>query len=331
MTDLSTSYMGLKLRNPVIVSSCDLTRNVGGVKSCADAGAGAVVLKSIFEEQFMVKGENPVEGYTMHPEALDYLRSGGLLEYAPNALCQMIEEAKKEVNIPIIASVNCQTPKLWPSFAKQIEGAGADALELNIYFLPLDLDASGSDFERSHLEILREVKNDVSIPVSIKLTNQITSIPHLADQLANAGADALVFFNWFLEPDIDIVKRRTKNIKGVGNFHQTLRWVALLADRVKCDLASSGGIQDSEGVVKQLLAGAVAVQACSVLYKKGLDELGKILDGLKSWMRGARFRSIEDFRGELSFKRQELSYGDLGEADNYFRAQYLKAYSKFDS
>lgn len=331
MSDLSTTYMGLKLRNPVIVSSCDLTRNVGGVKSCSDAGAGAVVLKSIFEEQFMIKGDNPVEGYTMHPESLDYLRSGGLMEYAPNALCKMIEDAKKEVNIPVIASVNCQSPKLWPSFAKQIEEAGADALELNIYFLPVEMDPPAADYERSHVDILGEVKKEVSIPVSIKLTNQITSLPHLARQLAEAGADALVFFNWFLEPDIDIMKLRTKNTKGVGNFHQSLRWVALLADRVDCDLASSGGIQDSEGAIKQILAGAAAVQICSAFYKKGLDELNKILDGIKSWMKGARFRSIEDFRGELSFKKQELSFSGLGEAKNYFRAQYLKAYSKFDT
>jgi dihydroorotate dehydrogenase (fumarate) len=330
MADLSTSYMGLKLRNPVIVSSCDLTRNAGGVKSCADAGAGAVVLKSIFEEQFMIKDDNLIEGYTMYPEALDYLRSGGLLEYAPSALCQTIEDAKKEVGIPIIASVNCQTPQLWPRYAKQIEGAGADALELNIYFLPLELETPASDYERSHIDILRQVKNDVSIPVSIKLTNQITSVPYLANQLAEAGADALVFFNWFLEPDIDVMKRKTKNIKGVGNLYQSLRWVALLAGRVGCDLASSGGIQNSEDVVKQLLAGAAAVQACSIFYNKGLNELGKILDGLKSWMQGQRLRSIEDFRGDLSFKKQELSFKDLGEAESYFRSQYLKAYSKFD-
>lgn len=331
MADLSTSYMGLKLKNPVIVSSSDLTRNVSSIKSCADAGAGAVVLKSIFEEQFLVKEDSPVDGYTIHPESLDYLRSGGLLEYAPSALCKVIEGAKREVGIPVIASVNCQSPKLWPSFAKQIEGAGADALELNIYFLPIETGIPGASYERSHLEILREVKNEVNIPVSVKLTNQITSIPHLAGQLAEAGASGLVFFNWFLEPDIDIMKLKTKNIKGAGNFHHSLRWIALLAGRVDCDLVSSGGIQDSEGVIKQILAGAAAVQACSVFYMKGLDELSKILDGVKSWMRGARYRSIEDFRGELSFKKQELSFKDRGEAESYFRSQYLKAYSKFDS
>jgi len=329
MPDLSTKYMGLKLKNPVIVSSSDLTKSVSNIKKCAEAGAGAVVLKSIFEEQFLVKGDIPEAGHTIHPEALDYLRSGGLLEYAPHQICQTIEEAKNQVEIPLIASINCQTPQLWPSYARQIQESGADALELNIYFLPLDLKAPGSDFEHSHIEILRKIKNEISIPVSIKLTNQITSIPYLAERLAVEGAEALVFFNWFLEPDIDISKRKTKNIKGTGSFFQSLKWVALLADRVECDIASSGGILDFEGVIKQILAGAAAVQVCSVFYQKGLDELGKILKGLETWMTKERMASIEDFKGELSFKRQELSFRDLGESDKYFRAQYLKTYSKF--
>lgn len=330
MADLTTSYMGLILRNPVIVSSCDLTKSVSSIKKCADAGAGAVVLKSIFEEQFLVRGEISEEGYAIHPEALDYLRSGGLLEYAPHKICQTIEEAKKELDIPLIASINCQTPRLWPSYAKQIQDAGADALELNIYLLPLDLDTPGSDYEHSHIEILREVKNVVSIPVSVKLTPQITSLPYIARRLADEGADALVFFNWFLEPDIDVKSRKTRNIKGKGNFFQSLRWVALLADRVECDIASSGGVQTAGDIIKQILAGAAAVQACSVFYTKGLGEIQKFIDGLKAWMVEERVTAIEDFRGDLSFKKQELSFRDLGEAENYFRAQYLKAYSKFD-
>jgi dihydroorotate dehydrogenase (fumarate) len=330
MPDLTTTYMGLKLRNPIIVSSSDLTKSVSNIKKCEEAGAGAVVLKSIFEEQFMVKGDSTKEEYTMHPEALDYLRSGGLLEYAPSALCQTVEDAKKGAAIPIIASVNCQTPKLWPRYAKQIEGAGADALELNIYLLPVDLEVPGSDYEHSHLEILREVRREVAIPISVKLTFQITSVSYLAHRLADEGADALVLFNWFLEPDIDVMRRKTKNIKGEGNFRQSLRWVALLADRIKCDIASSGGVQNSEGVIKQILAGASAVQACSVFYKKGLGEIAKLLEGVEAWMEEGQYASIEDFRADLSFKKQELSFRDLGEAENFFRAQYLKAYSKFD-
>ncbi|MCJ7580624.1 MAG: dihydroorotate dehydrogenase-like protein, partial [Candidatus Aminicenantes bacterium] len=316
--------------NPIIVSSCDLTHSVMGIKKCADAGAGAVVLKSIFEEQFLVKGEIPEAGQFMHPEALDYLRTGGLLEYAPQKICQTIEEAKKEVDIPLIASINCQTTKLWPRFAKQICEAGADALELNIYFLPLDLDESGSDFEQRHLEILNKVKDEVSIPVSIKLTSQITSLPNFAQRLADAGSDALVLFNWFLEPDIEVNSQTTKSIKGKGNLFQSLKWVALLADRVSCDIASSGGVKNSDDIVKMILAGSSAVQACSLFYKKGLGEIESLLNGVQDWMKDNQFFSTDDFKGNLSFIKQKLSFKNMGEANKYFRAQYLKTYSKFD-
>jgi len=330
MTDLSTQYMGLSLRNPIIVSSCDLTNSVAGIKKCADAGAGAVVLKSIFEEQFLIKGEIPEDGDIIHPEALDYMRSGGLLEYAPQKICQIIEDSKKEVDIPLIASINCQTPKLWPRFAKQIYEAGADALELNIYFLPLDLEESGSDFEQKHFEILNKVKDEVSIPISIKLTSQITSLPNLAQRLADAGSDALVLFNWFLEPDIDVNNQTTKSIKGKGNLFQSLKWVALLADRVSCDIASSGGVKNSNDIVKMILAGSAAVQVCSLFYEKGLGEIEFLLNGIKDWMKDNQFLSTSDFKGNLSFFKQNLSFKNMGEADKYFRAQYLKTYSKFD-
>ncbi len=330
MSDLSTQYMGLKLRNPIIVSSCDLTRSVAGIKKCADAGAGAVVLKSIFEEQFLVKGDIPEEGYSVHPEALDYLRAGGLLEYAPHKICKTILEAKKEVDMPLIASINCQTPELWPSFARQLYAAGADALELNIYFLPLELEKSGSDYEQNHVEILNRIKDEVPIPISIKLTSQITSIPNLAHRLADAGVSALVLFNWFLEPDIDVNNRTTKAIKGKGNLFQSLRWVALLADRVSCDISSSGGVRSSDDIIKLILAGSSAVQACSIFYEKGLGVIESFLKGIQDWMENNHLFSLNEFRGGLSFLKQDLSFKNMGEADKYFRAQYLKTYTKFD-
>ena len=329
MPDLSTQYMGLKLRNPIIVSSCDLTKSVTGIKKCEDAGAGAVVLKSIFEEQFLIKGEIPESGHYIHPEALDYLRTGGLLEYGPQKICQTIEEAKKEVDIPLIASINCQTPKLWPSFAKQIYDAGADGLELNIYFLPLKLDEPGSSYEQNYIDILNGIKDQVPIPISVKLTSQITSIPYLAQRLGDAGADALVLFNWFLAPDIDVNNRTTRTIKGKGNLFESLKWVALLADRVSCDISSSGGVNNSDDIVKFILAGSSAVQACSVFYEKGLGEIELLLKGIQDWMKTNRFNSLDEFRGELSFYKQQLIFKDLGEAEMYFRAQYLKTYSKF--
>lgn len=328
MADLATSYMGLKLRNPIIVSSSDLTKTTEGIIRCYDAGAGAVVLKSLFEEQFLIRENVEGEDGIIYPEAVDYLRRGGLLEYAPQKICQMIEEAKKEVNIPIIASINCQSPRLWPSYARQFEKAGADGLELNIYFLPISLDSPGAEYEEYHLKILEEVKKAVSIPVAVKFMSQLTSIPYLGYKLARAGCDALVLFNWFVEPDIDVKNLKTRNIIGKGNFYQSLRWVALLAGRVDCDVASSGGVRKAEDVIKQILAGASAVQVCTILYEQKIEVVKSLLSEVEAWMEKHKNATIDDFKGELSFKMQELTFKGVGEADAYFRAQYLKAYSR---
>jgi len=327
MAGLSVSYMGLKLRNPIIVSSSDLTRSVDRIKKCEEAGAGAVVLKSIFEEQFLVEGDIPESDYAIYPEALDYMRSGSLIEYAPHNLTDLIEEAKKEVSIPIIASINCQTPSLWPSFARQIELAGADGLELNISFLPISLVSPSMEYEESHVRILREVKKEISIPVAVKLVSQLTSVPHMGQRLAESGCDAVVLFNWFLEPDIDINTIKTKSLIGKGNFNHALRWVGLCSGRIECDIAASGGIQSADDVIKQILAGAAAVQICTLFMHKGVGEIQNLIKGLEDWISDHGFSSIDDFRGDLSFKRQELTFRDLGEASAFFRAQYLKTYS----
>ena len=320
--------MGLKLRNPIIVASSDLARTAEGIKKCCDAGAGAVVLKSIFEEQFLVEGNIPESDYTIHPEALDYMRSGGLLEYAPHKICQEIEKAKKEVDIPIIASINCQSYSLWPSFAHQVQEAGADALELNIYNLPIDLDTPGARYDEDYVRILQTVKQKVSIPIAIKLMPLFSSLPYLSQKLATAGCSALIFFNWFLEPDIDINNRKTFSRKGKGNLNQSLKWVALIAGRIPIDIAASGGVKTPGDVVKQILAGAAAVQICSLFYQKELGEIKNLISGLENWMNTHRFTSLGNFRGELSFRKQELTFRDLGEASNYFRAQYLKTYAQ---
>lgn len=328
MPELSTSYMGLKLRNPIIAASSGLTDSLSGILKCGAAGVGAVVLKSVFEEQLISQDDVYEKYFNIYPEAVDYLREGGLLEYAPQEIYQMIEKAKQKTDIPLIASINCRSPKLWPAFAKQFQEAGADAIELNIYSLPLELEKPGSEYENKHVEIMKSIKDVVSIPVSVKLNHQITSVPYLARRLDESGCDGLVFFNWFLEPDIDIEKLDTKNIKGKGDFHRTLRWVALVADRIDCGISSSGGIKTGTDVIKQILAGASAVQICSVFYEKGLDEVENMLNELSSWMKKNQYESIQDFRGEMSFKNQKLSFKNMGEAKFYFRAQYLKTYEK---
>jgi len=328
MADLTTHYMGLRLRNPIIVASCGLTGSLDGIKRCADAGVGAVVLKSLFEEQFLVEEEEGGTG--IHPEAADYMRAGGLLEYGPHAVVDMIERAKKEVDIPVIASLNCRTPELWPRYARQLQEAGADALELNIYLLPVDPSRPGAEYEDFHLSVFRRIKEEVTLPVSVKLNSKLTSVPHLGRRLAEAGCRGLVLFNWFLEPDIDIWKLRTVNRKGTSNFRESLKWVALCAGRLECDIAASGGVGDAEAVVKQILAGASVVQVCSLFYRKGVEESVHLVQGLERWMEEHRYSRIEDFRGEFSFKKQELRFRDLGEAEAYFRAQYLKVYGGAD-
>jgi dihydroorotate dehydrogenase (fumarate) len=320
--------MGLKLRNPVIVGSSDLTASVKGVIRCEEAGAGAVSLKSFFEEQFVSEVDPAERGSFIYPEALDYLERGGLLEYSTQKMCQIIEEAKKKVKIPVIASVNCQSSRLWPTFAHHFEDSGADALELNIYYLPYEIRTPGTEYEKFHLQILEEVKKSVAIPVSVKLSYQLTSIPNLGQKLAEAGCKGLVFFNWFLQPDIDIGHMKTRNIIGKGDFYQSLRWVALCAGRVECDIASSGGVRRADQVIKLLLAGASAVQITSLFYQEGLEALPGLLRGLEDWMEEHAYRSIDDFKGELSFKKQQLSFREPEKTEAFFRAQYLRTYLK---
>jgi dihydroorotate dehydrogenase (fumarate) len=328
MPDLTASYMGLNFRNPIVVSSSGFTDSLSDILKCEAAGVGGVVLRSIFEEQLISQKDIYDKYFNIYPEAVDYLRQGGLLEYAPQKIYQMIEEAKQKIDMPIIASINCHSSKLWPTFARQFQDSGADGLELNIYSLPLELEKSGSEYEKQHLEILKNIKNTVSIPVSVKLNHQITSIPYLANKLSESGCDGLVFFNWFLEPDIDIKNLTTKNIKGRGDFNRTLRWVALTADRVNSELSFSGGIKTGADIIKSILAGASVVQICSILYEKGLDVVKEMLDKLKSWMSEKKYNSLQDFRGELCFKNQKLSFKNMGEAKSYFRAQYIKTYKE---
>ncbi len=328
MADLSTSYLGLNLRNPVVVGSCGLTSTAEGVVRCQEAGAGAVVLKSFFEEQFWSEVDAADKGVWIYPEALDYLERGGLLEYATDKMCRLVEEAKTRAGIPVIASVNCRTARLWPRFARHFENAGADALELNIFFLPYDLKKTGLEYERLYTQIVEEVTGAVSIPIAVKLSPHITSIPYLGQKLAEAGSRGLVLFNWFMQPDIDISRLQTRSIIGRGDFHLSLRWVGLCAGRLECDIASSGGVRGSEDVIKLILAGASAVQVASLLLQEGTGKLSALIQGLEAWMKEHGYSSIADFRGEMSFQRQELSFKEPAAAEAYFRSQYMKTYLK---
>jgi dihydroorotate dehydrogenase (fumarate) len=322
MVDLSTEYMGLQLRNPLIVASCSLTNTSEGVRRCADAGAGAIVLKSLFEEQIRVETED-VEKYLWasgHPEALDYVRNLGM-ELGPREYLNLVKEAKSVVSIPVIASLNCISPEWWADYAMQIEAAGADALELNIAVTPTDLNRTHEEIVGLYFRILEEVKKCIGIPIAVKIGPYFTSMAQMADELSKRGAAALVLFNRFYQFDINIDKLELASgyrFSSPEEMNLPLRWIALLADRVACDLAPSTGVHDGTGFIKQLLAGASAVQICSTLYLNGLEQIDRILGYTEDWMKGHDFDSVDQIRGKLS-----QTHSDQPEL--YERLQYIKA------
>ena len=325
MSNLSTVYMGIELKNPLIVASCDLTSNIDKIKKCEEEGAGAVVLKSLFEEQIEMETEDLITGSWLpdHTEAFEYVR-GMSMANGPNAYLNLITEAKKKTSIPIIASLNCISPKWWTDYAKQLEQSGADALELNISLLPSNLERSSQEIEQIYIDIIEEVLEEIDLPVAVKIGPFFTSIAKMADKIASKGIAGLVLFNRFYQLDIDI-----KNLKATGGnplsspdeMSNSLRWIALLSDRINCDFAATTGIHSGSDVIKQLLAGARAVEVCSTLYKNGLEYIEKILEEIKDWMAKHNYGSIEDFRGKLSKKEND-------KPELYDRLQYIKALNK---
>jgi dihydroorotate dehydrogenase (fumarate) len=320
--NLSTQYLGLSLKNPIIVASCGLTKTVDDIKRCEQAGAGAVVMKSLLEEQIREVEADMEQDVGLHTEVMDYLRADLGMRYGAQAYTDVIEQARREVSIPIIASVNCYTSKWWTNYATQIEAAGADALELNIYIMPADFSQSCADLEARYLDILKAVKARLNIPVALKVSPYFTSFGNFASQMDRYGADGVVLFNRFVQPDIDITSLTT-TIKPSFNdpvgFGRSLRWTAMLADLLELDIAASGGIKDETAVIKMLLAGASAVQIASALYgENGLEKIQTILDGLEAWMQTKHLKSVADFKGRLTQQKSPQS-------QSYIRAQYIKS------
>lgn len=329
MPDLSTNYMGLPLRNPLVIASCGLTTGLQGVKNCARAGAGAIVLKSMFEEQINAEIAAVTKGADAfaHAEALDYL-TGYAEAFGPHEYLQLVRSAKQSVEVPIIASVNCVTAERWTEYALQLEHAGADALEINVGFLANALQVSGAEVEARYELILDAVKDQVKIPVALKLGPYFSAFGHLARRLTSGpqGADALVLFNRFYRLDID-----PDSLKVVGGnpystpeeSHTSLRWILLLKGRIDADLAATTGIHDGRDVAKQLLAGATVTQICSTVYRHGFSQVNTILKQLQDWMKQHGFESLDTFRGRLSQSNSE-------DPESYERLQYIKSLVGYD-
>lgn len=307
MINLETTYLGLKLKNPIIVGSSGLTNSVDNVIEIEKNGAGAVVLKSLFEEQILEASKKTFEDGEManyYPEAQDYIHNY-TKENDINIYLNLIKDCKKSVEIPIIASINCFSDSDWMDFARRIEKAGADALELNVFILPSDMEKNGIENEKAYLDIANKITSIVQIPVALKLSYYFSSLAKSLVTLSWTKIKGLVLFNRFFSPDIDIdhLEIKSSNVFSTpSDLSISLRWVAMLSNNVHCDIAASTGVHDGKAVIKQLLAGAKAVQIASVLYKKGFKEIGLMLEEIKAWMEKMEFDTIEEFRGKMSFE-----------------------------
>lgn len=322
MADLSTTYMGIPLRSPVMVSSSPLTANVNSLKKCEKAGAGAVVLKSLFEEQISHDASRMIGGldFDAHADAYDFLQSSSR-DYYLNEYLSLVEEAKKSLSIPVIASVNCVSAGNWTEYSERFEAVGADALELNIFIIPSDASTPADEIEKRYFSILKAVKKRVSIPVSIKLGPHFSGLAATISALSRAGAQGITLFNRFYRPDIDIRKMKLSNgpVASVPEeMGLALQWTALMSGEIDADISASTGIHDGEAVIKMLLAGAKTAQVCSALIKHGMERLGEMNDVLSSWMDEKGFASIADFNGMLCQERS-------AHPEAYERSQYVKA------
>ncbi len=325
MADLQTTYMGLELRNPIIIGSSGLTDSVEKVVDLEKQGAGAVVLKSLFEEQIRFQIQKTVsqsESSYSYPEADDYI-SNYTEENSVAEYLSLIRGCKEKVKIPVIASINCISAYEWISFAKKIEEAGADALELNIFVLPSDPHKDSEQNEQVYFDIAMAIVREVSIPVALKISYYFSGMTKFALKLSWTGIKGLVLFNRYFSPDIDIEKfevTSTNVFSTPEEISTTLRWVAMLSDRLHCDIAASTGIHNGKGVVKQLLAGAKAVQVASVIYKNGPSVIPEMTDFLNQWMDKHSFKTITDFIGKMSFKKTDNPAA-------YERVQFMKYFS----
>jgi len=329
MPDLSVKYLGLHLKSPVIAGSSSLTNSIEHLKAIEAAGAGAVVLKSVFEEEIYLEYAHEFDKLgpmDNNLEFLDYydleIKKENLKKYL-----QLISEAKAVLSIPVIASINCITSQEWGFYAKKIENAGADALELNMFITPTDLSQTSQDNESTYFDIITRVTQKISIPVSVKISPYFSNLGGMIRDISFSGVKGIVLFNRFYSPDIDIAKETihgTNVLSHESDYLLPLRWVAIMANRVNCDLASSTGVHSWETAVKMILAGCNAVQVASALYEKGFGFIEELNRELANWMKEHNYETIDTFRGKLS---QENSVNPA----EFERVQFMKNFGEYKS
>jgi dihydroorotate dehydrogenase (fumarate) len=324
MVDLATTYMGMSLKSPVVPSASPLSAELDNIKRMEDAGAGAVTLHSLFEEQIESEAEALAyymeRGTEMYQEALTYFPPVQDYRREPEEYVEHIRKAKEAVDVPIIASLNGITPGGWISYAKRFEEAGADAVELNVYFIPTNFHLMSYDVEDLYVKIMKKVKSQVTIPVAMKLSPYFSAMPHMASMLDAEGADGLVLFNRFYQPDLDIENLEvTPNLilSRSAEMRLPLRWIAILYGHVDASMALTTGIHTPEDVIKAIMAGADIANVCSVLLKGGIGKISELVTGLTLWMEEHEYSSIEEMKGSLSHKA-------VAEPTAFERANYMK-------
>ena len=327
--DLTTNYLGLKLRSPLVVSASPLSEDVENIKCMEAAGASAVVLYSLFEEQLrqdrLELNQRLEAGTDSFAEALTYFPEPDEFRLGPEEYLKHIAAAKKAAKIPIIASLNGSSVGGWTHYARQIEGAGADALELNIYHIPTDLDLSGEMVEETYLNILRAVKSEVNIPVAVKLSPFFSNFANMAKRFEQAGADGLVLFNRFYQPDIELETLEVKPnilLSTPMAMRLPLRWVAILYGKLKLSLAATSGIHRASDALKMLMVGADVTMLCSTILRHGAPQIALIERDLVEWLKEHDYESVSQMKGSLSQK-------SCAEPAAYERAQYMKALTGF--
>lgn len=324
MTRLSTTYLGMKLRSPIVVSACTLSESVDNIVRMEDSGAGAVVMFSMFEEQIRKEDErmNSILQSTSNvfAEAADYFPDMDEYHVATHNYLETIRKAKERVHIPIIGSLNGITPKGWIEYGQQLEQAGADALEINIFYIPADVLLDGPAVEQRYLDIIRLLKKTVNVPIAVKMNPYFSAMGHMAVQMQDAGADGLVLFNRFYQPDYDILQLKVVHDMAYSEATEIrlpLLWIAILSGQLKASLAATTGVQSAREVIKYLLAGADVTMTASALYKNGISYIGTMERALLLWMDSMGFQSLDYFKGSMN-------QTNISDPTAYERANYIR-------
>ena len=331
MTDLSTSYTGLNLRNPLVVSPSPLCEDIDNIRRMEDAGAGGVVLHSLFEEQIVHEGQELdyylTQGTESFAEALTYFPDLGDYKLGPDEYLEHIRRCKDAVEIPVMASLNGVSTGGWIEYAKGIEDAGADGLELNIYYIPTAPGITSKEVEGMHVDLVRDIKANVTIPVAVKLSPYFSSMFNMARRLDQSGANALVLFNRFYQPDLDLERLEVAPslvLSTSDELRLRLRWVAILYGQIRADMAVTGGVHTAEDVVKAMMAGAQVAMMTSALLKNGITHLATVLRDIGSWMEKHEYASIQQMQGSMSQR-------SVAEPAAFERANYMKVLQSYPS